>query len=622
MPKKKGKRTGQSAAFADDAGGAPVEVPVTDPVPPAPGSPAPPVPDDEETLVGGGTSDGPPCSRERPISALASVDESADYHTAESRASSAQLPPDAEPKAAFDWATEPFPPTQCLTADEPRTPLLASSGPSLGGPSNDMGAPLVADLDRFSDREDRSRASTSFGGHASHEVKDPRDGVPYSMAMHSIAPGRVSRPPSSASAQVPALSRSPSRGPSLGSTKSHNNAKHASPPASVHAHSHCKSPLAAPRHGSLPAAPEARASASFDGFVSAMTRLTADPSYRLVQDVFGELTSVRDQRDRLSISHREILEEYRRFKNALEAQEAELVAVQHQLASTVRAQKAELDGHHAARGKIEAALAAANGLLVDLGAAKARVEEELAVTWARVEELGVQTAKLEMELQVVREACETSRTEKAELETIIAMTTQEKEEMAEKKAKLESEVQWAMAEVTDLKSSKARLTEELDSTKTELNSVSQVKFTLESRLEGVERERDGLLVSQASSEADRRKLEAELAASNAELIGLRDAKLHLQRDLQSMTSELFEEKEKAKRLLLNTAAEMAELKTANAKLQSQLKAETERADDGASKAEELDQKLEETEEELHQTQAKLLKLDGLRVALENGSEDT
>ncbi|KAK5652213.1 hypothetical protein OQA88_10710 [Cercophora sp. LCS_1] len=56
-----------------------------------------------------------------------------------------------------------------------------------------------------------------------------------------------------------------------------------------------------------------------DGLVRAIRDLTSDPNYKLVADVFSEFLFLKDHNHRLSMSHRETMEEYRKFRNELEA---------------------------------------------------------------------------------------------------------------------------------------------------------------------------------------------------------------------------------------------------------------------------------------------------------------
>lgn len=275
-----------------------------------------------------------------------------------------------------------------------------------------------------------------------------------------------------------------------------------------------------------------------DSVVRAIQNLTTDANYKLVSDVFTEVMFLKDQNRSLKTAKRELLEEYRNFRNELEDEEKKLKDERHLLEKKVEekdSQIAELTNTttqlteakealesqlqdkdkeltalneakielESERTSLEAKLASKDAELAGLNDAKSTLSEENAGLQSTLEEKTKELAKLSEE--------------KAALEILLAEKTTKAEELTEEKTKLAEQVSALETAVTEKDT-------ELDCLRAEKTAHAEVKGELESRISGKEKEITELQDVKTNLEANlteltgaKEKLEAELLDANTKI---------------------------------------------------------------------------------------------------------
>ncbi|KAJ4289333.1 hypothetical protein N0V88_007084 [Collariella sp. IMI 366227] len=178
-----------------------------------------------------------------------------------------------------------------------------------------------------------------------------------------------------------------------------------------------------------------------DGLVRAIRDLTSDPNYKMVADVFSEFLYVKEQNNKLSSSHQVVLEEYRKFRNELEAQK---------------------DGIEQEKRGLEMVVQEKVQEIIQLSAARTRLESDLEDTQKSLDE----------EKRGAAEAAETAAREYVEL---TEKTTKEYTDLEEKTAKEYADLEEKTAkEYADLEEKTARQYAELgDKTSKEYSDLEE-----------------------------------------------------------------------------------------------------------------------------------------------------
>jgi len=275
-----------------------------------------------------------------------------------------------------------------------------------------------------------------------------------------------------------------------------------------------------------------------DSVVRAIHNLTTDANYKLVSDVFSEAMFLRDQNRSLKTAKRELLEEYRSFRNELEEQEkklkgendslkdrleekdkeiAELKNTKTQLTEAkdlLDAQLLEKDNSLAAlteakdaleldKASLEAKFAEKDAELAEIIAAKSALLEEKAALQSTAEQQAKELATLREE----REAIEASLSDK----------TKEVEALTEEKVRL-------IGEISTLETAAAEKDAELEGLRAEKAALVEEKGTLESQLSQKEKEVCDLQEARTRLESDlsevkgcRAQLETQLAEANTKI---------------------------------------------------------------------------------------------------------
>ncbi|KAK0719392.1 hypothetical protein B0H67DRAFT_642752 [Lasiosphaeris hirsuta] len=258
-----------------------------------------------------------------------------------------------------------------------------------------------------------------------------------------------------------------------------------------------------------------------DGLVRAIRDLTSDPNYKLVADVFSEFLFLKDHNHRLSMSHRETMEEYRKFRNELEATKEKLEREKKDLEGTVQDRIQET---------------------IQLSASKAALEADLKDT----------RTSLEHEKKSASEAAEAAAKHATQLADTAA------KELAELKAEKE-------ARLAELQLSKDTELSELQHAKvTELAALQLAKETELAELQADKEEK--LAALQKAKDTELAELQAEKETQLAELQQAKDTELE----------ELRAAKETAiAELQLSKDTELATLQTAKDTELADLQAEKE-----------------------------------------------
>ncbi|KAJ9156373.1 Structural maintenance of chromosomes protein 6 [Pleurostoma richardsiae] len=317
-----------------------------------------------------------------------------------------------------------------------------------------------------------------------------------------------------------------------------------------------------------PIVPERDHSQVLDGLVGAIRNLASDQSYKIVTDVFNENLTLRDQNHRLTLSHQEIFEQYRQFRNTLEASETQL-----------KTEKATL----------ESEIQQKSGELSELGEAKSQLETELAET----------NAKLEAEKELLDE----ERRQKSGLETELDETKTTLEDEKKQKSELETELGETKTSLEEEKSAKASVETELGETKASLEEETKQKTALEGELSD----------TKASLEAEKTLLEEEKTKTQ-----------DLENQLAETKASLEDEKKRAEGLSEEITALQATLEEKNAeidKLKEEVKTFEENLAKAHSNAEELEKTLSDLKLELQTKSTTLAELERYSIQLQDEPED-
>jgi len=415
-----------------------------------------------------------------------------------------------------------------------------------------------------------------------------------------------------------------------------------------------------------------------DGLVRAIRDLTSDPNYKLVADVFSEFLFLKDHNHRLSMSHRETMEEYRKFRNELEASKDKIEKEKTDLEGIIQEKKQEIVQLTAVRAALEADL---QDTRVSLELEKKSAAEAAEVALKQLTELqALKEAEL-AELQASKEtelaALQTSKeTELAELQTlketeladlqaskeaaladlqaareqdIAELTVQKDGEIADltavkdgeiadleaakaavEQAKKEGEeaaaaaAETAAQEIATLTDAKTGLEEvkanneaEIATLKDNIASLEEAKAGLEEVKTNNEAEIATLKDNIANLEEEMKKVEEALVVANAEIESLNGTVAQKNTEIESLQESLRVAEEQIASLQQTVEERNTEIEN----LHGKLKDEGERADRAIAHGDDLQIRLDETENTLEDTSRRLADLEQYRVVLHEENED-
>lgn len=324
-----------------------------------------------------------------------------------------------------------------------------------------------------------------------------------------------------------------------------------------------------------------------DGLVRAIRDLTSDPNYKLVADVFSEFLFLKDHNHRLSMSHRETMEEYRKFRNELETSKDKIEKEKTDLEGIIQEKKQEIVQLTAVRAALEGDL---RDTRVSLELEKKSAAEAAEAALKQLTELQASKEAELAELQASKEtelaALQTSKeTELAELqiskETELAeLQTSKETELANLQASKESEL-------ADLQASKEAALANLQAAREQ--DIADLMAQKDGEIIDLTAKKDGEIADLEASKAavEQAKKEAEEAAAAAaetaaqEIATLTDAKTGLEdvkanneaeiATLKDNIASLEEAKAGLEEVKANNEAEIATLKDNIATLEEEKK---------------------------------------------------
>lgn len=377
-----------------------------------------------------------------------------------------------------------------------------------------------------------------------------------------------------------------------------------------------------------------------DGLVRAIRDLTSDPNYKLVADVFSEFLYVKEQNNKLSSSHQVVLEEYRKFRNELEAQKEELLKEKQELEGLVQEKVQEILQMQAARARLESDLEDTQKLIERERSAAAQAVENIKKEYA---ELQAAKTLVEQEKKLGEELAAAAAAKAAEE---IAALTQANNKLMEIQASHDSVVKSLKGHIADLQSAKKTLEQIKADNELEIARLAESKLNLEKikarndvEIEGLKAKVSDLYTSKTSLEQIKmdneakiatlkervesleqvkKNLERELEAAQKEIASLKDTIAHKNNEIESLQESLRAAEEQITSLQQTVDEKNAEIEDLHAKL----KAEGERANKAEEHGRDLQIQLEETTQNLQTTSEKLRELEQYRILLQDEPDDT
>ncbi|KAK0746980.1 hypothetical protein B0T18DRAFT_348931 [Schizothecium vesticola] len=390
---------------------------------------------------------------------------------------------------------------------------------------------------------------------------------------------------------------------------------------------------------------EADPTHAVDGLVRAIRDLTSDPNYKLVADVFSEFLFLKDHNHRLSMSHRETMEEYRKFRNELEDTKTKIEKQKADLEGVVLDKAKEIMQLSAARASLEGDLEDTHAMLEQQRMAAFEAHEVAAKELAEVQAAreaalaDLQTTK-EEELAALQK---TKEDELAALQTskaqeLAALQSSKAEELAalqatkaavEEAKRLAEEAAAAAAtqaadDIATLEDAKRALEQvkadneaDIVGLRDNVASLEEARARLEQIKADYEAEFATLNERIASLETQKKEVEDSLAAANLEMASLHETVAQKNTEIESLQESLRIAEEQIASLQATVEERNAEIDN----LHGKLKAEGERAENALAHGEDLQARLEDTEAALQDTETRLVDLEQYRVILSDDHED-
>ncbi|KAK3389973.1 hypothetical protein B0H63DRAFT_106104 [Podospora didyma] len=328
-----------------------------------------------------------------------------------------------------------------------------------------------------------------------------------------------------------------------------------------------------------------------DGLVRAMRDLTADTNYKIVADVFSEFLFLKEQNNRLSGSHVVVLEEYRKFRNELEANEAKLVQEKRDLERIIQDKVQEI---------------------IQLSAIRTRLEGDLEDT----------TKTLEHEKSSAADAAEAAAKALADLQAAKVVVEEEKQSAEEAAAAAAATAASEIAALSDFKAEleviKANNEAEIAALKDNVAELEAAKAALEETKANNEAEIEQLKENIARLEEEKKNVEEALETANQEIAALQATVAQKNTEIESLQESLQAAEEQIASLQQTVEDKNGEIED----LHTRLKAEGERADTAIAHGQDLQAKLDETDLNLNTMTGRYADLDQYRIPLLQDSEDS
>ncbi|KAI3399608.1 hypothetical protein diail_6247 [Diaporthe ilicicola] len=289
--------------------------------------------------------------------------------------------------------------------------------------------------------------------------------------------------------------------------------------------------------------PEQDPNRAVDAFVSAIRNLASDDNYKAIADVFRDAQTLKTENARLASSSRDVLEEYRKFRNELEAKETQLVDEKAKLQQGIQQKDAQIQELEAKNTNFDANLEKSRG----------KLDEE---------------SQKCLELAEKREELEnTARTLEASLD-----------EKSKLLAGLDDDRSKVDAELAEAKGS-------LESRIKELTSLETAKTEVEGQLTDMRASLDQKTKQLKDVEDAKGAVDADLAAANLKL----EDKTRETEELTASKDTLAEELAECKEKLAEKSKEVDELSSLRSTLETQLAELTTKVGGHAQELEDLKQ---------------------------------
>lgn len=259
-----------------------------------------------------------------------------------------------------------------------------------------------------------------------------------------------------------------------------------------------------------------------DSVVRAIQNLTTDANYKLVSDVFTEVMFLKDQNRSLKTANRELLDEYRSFRNELEDEEKKLKDERDVLERKVEdkdRQIAELDDTKTrlteAKDLLETQVQEKDTELSTLTEAKTTLESEKTTLESKLADKDAELVQLEDAKSKLTE-------ENSALESTVEEKTKELATLGDEKAAIEASLAERTKETEELTAEKTRLTEQVS--------------TLEAEVTEKDTELERLLAEKTALAEAKEGLESKISEKEKELAELQEVKTSLESNLADISS--------------------------------------------------------------------------------------
>jgi len=347
-----------------------------------------------------------------------------------------------------------------------------------------------------------------------------------------------------------------------------------------------------------------------DGLVRAMRDLTADTNYKLVADVFSQFLMLKERNDRLSISQREILDEYHRYRGELDEWKKKLEQEKENLEDVIQGKVQEIIQLSAIRSRLEHDLEDTTTTLETTRKDAAEAAERAANEFSELKSTKEQEYD-ELKTTKEQEFAEMKATKDQEFDE---MKTAKEQEFADMKTLKEQEF-------ADMKALKEQEFDEMKTTKeqefADMKALKEQEYAdlqalKEQELADLQAAKEA--VEQAKKEADEAAAAAAEKAANeiAELTGTKteleawkaQAELDAEQAAKDI-AELQEAKAGLEEVKANNEEEIATLKQNVATLEEQKKAVEDALEAANKEIEELKATLAEKNSEIENLQETL-----------------
>ncbi|KAK7746254.1 hypothetical protein SLS53_002213 [Cytospora paraplurivora] len=356
-----------------------------------------------------------------------------------------------------------------------------------------------------------------------------------------------------------------------------------------------------------------------DALVGAIQNLVSDDNYKVIAGVFREVQDLKVENARLSSSSRDTFEEYRKFRNELEAAEVKLLNEKTELQQSIEQKDSQIQALENEKANLDAE--------VEEGRRKLSEEtQKYAELVEKKDELEKAVTDLEAALDGKSKILAESEEAKAKLDAELAEAKESLDSKVEELATLESAKTEVDTQLTEVRTS-------LDDKTQELASVEEAKATIEAqlaeasaKLEDKTKEAEELAIAQQALTTELEEANTKLTDKAKELDELSEAKTSLETQLAEVSKtlddkvrdfdDLSEVKAKLENDLADTSTQLAEKSQEAEGLGSQLTETSTKLDDKTKEAEELTSQLTDVNSRLEAKLGEIVELSEAKAAVD------